>query len=159
MSAWCKFKIGRVSCATERRVEDVDVAKELLDLQSTGNWDVLSVAPDAVPASDGHWQFPRIGAGWEAAGSGYVVQCFETAESNSFILATAADMSAPEILVELGGLATEQWPRQLFVPYELALRAVRHFLQSGLQDPGLDWIALDGFPRKTVRRRGARKQQ
>jgi len=152
MSAWCQFKIGRLSDSRKHQIDETDVAKELLDLQSTGSWDGLHIVPDAEPAPDGHWQFPRISADWEAGGDGYVVQCFETAESRSSILSTSADLTEPEVFIELGGQTQELWPRQLFVSYDLALRALQQFLLTGLQDPALNWIALNSFPRKTVKR-------
>ncbi len=127
---------------------------ELRNLQAVGaSWDGLHIFPDAQPAPDGHWQFPRICAGWEAQGQGYVVQCHESAESRSFFLATAAQLSAPEVYVELGGMTQELWPTQLFVPYDLALAALDHFLRTGLQDSTLAWVGLNAFPRKTVPRR------
>jgi len=57
---------------------------------------------------------PRISAGWEAGGDGYVVQSFETAESRSSIL-SAAHVSAPEVHIELGAMTRELWPRDLLL--------------------------------------------
>lgn len=152
MKPWCEFKIERTSYAEGRQIAQTDVPRELLNLQSSGNWDGLHIFPDAVPAPDGHWQFPRISAGWEDKGQGYVVQCFETAASNSFILSTSSEVGQPEIHIDLIG-TQELWPQQLFVPYDLAARALEYFLDTGLQDPSLFWVGLSSFPRKTVKRR------
>lgn len=150
MSTVRKFRIGRFVYAEETRVEETDVASELHALQGARSCVGLHIVPDAAPAPDGHWQFPRISAGWEPAGGGYVVQCYEAAESSSCILATASELSDRNVLIELGGLATELWPRELFVPYELALLAVLHFLDTGQQEPSFDWVQLNAFPREVV---------
>ena len=156
MGAWCTFKIERTSCTDGRVIAEADVPKELLGLQEVGAWDGLHVFPDAEPARDGHWQFPRISADWVAEGLGYVVQCFETADSKSFFLSTSASLSESEVYIELGGLAEELWPKQLFVPYDLAAKAMQHFLGTGLQDPELAWVGLSSFQRETVPRRPRR---
>jgi hypothetical protein len=151
MKPWCTFKIERLSYADRRSIAEGDVPEELLALQSCGTWDGLHIFPDAGPAPDGHWQFPRISVGWE--GQGYVLQCFETAESISFILSTSLDIASPEVYIDVGGMTRELWPKQLFVPYDLALQALQHFLSTGLQDSKLCWIGLSSFPRKTIKRR------
>lgn len=133
-----------------RPIARENVSDELRNLQTLGAWDGLHIFPDSQPTPDGHWQFPRICAGWEAAGPGYVVQCYESADSRSFFLATSARMSAPKVCINLGGMAEELWPAQLFVPHGLALAALEHFLCTGLQDPALAWVGLNAFSRKTV---------
>ena len=50
--------------------------------------------------------------------------------------------------VELGGQALERWPRELFVPPELAVQALNHFLEFSKQVPALLWVRIDGFPRR-----------
>jgi hypothetical protein len=147
------FKIHRMSGFEGRSIAREDAPDELRNLQALGAWDGLQVFPDAQPAPDGHWQFPRISAGWEAAGRGYVVQCYETADSSSFFLATSRQLSAPEVYVELGGMAEELWPAQLFVPYAMALSALEHFLNTGRQDPSLAWVGLNAFARQVLSRR------
>lgn len=156
MSAWCSFKIQRISDAEERKLMATDVPRALMELPAKGSWDGLQIFPDAEPGLDGHWQFPRLSAGWEDEGQGYVVQCFENADSLSFFLSTSAEVSGPEVYIELGGATQELWPRQLFVPYDLAFKAIQHLLASGLQDPALSWVGLRNFPRKTVARRAWR---
>ena len=148
MSAWCEFKIQRMYGAEPESVPVADLPRVVLDLQSMSHWHGLQIFPDAEPAPDGHWQFPRVSIGWHRAGPGYVVQCFETVHSNSCLLATASKLSEPETYVELGGRGQELWPKQLFVPYGSVMQAVDHFLATGLQDPLLDWIGLGAFPRR-----------
>lgn len=65
-------------------------------------------------------------------------------------LVTSQGFSAPSIEVELGRQALERWPRELFVSAERATQALNHFLQFGTQDPALEWIRLDAFPREIV---------
>jgi hypothetical protein len=156
MSAWCSFKIQRISDAEERDLLATDVPRTLMELQAMGRWDGLQIFPDAEPEPDGHWQFPRISAGWEDEGRGYVVQCFENTDPLSYLLSTSEEVSEPEVYTELGSATQELWPRQLFVPYDTALKAIQHFLASGLQDPALSWVGLCNFPRKTVARRAWR---
>jgi len=153
MSAWCEFKIERMYGAEPEAVSEAELPQVVLDLQSTGGLNGLQIVPDAAPAPDGHWQYPYLHVEWHSSGRGYVVQCFETVYSDSFFLATSANLSEPEIYVELGGQGQELWPTQLFVPYDSVMQALNHFLTTGLQDPLLDWIGLGDFPRRPVARR------
>jgi len=152
----CNFKIERMSGFDGHPIAREDVSKELWDLQARGQLEGLQFFPDTEPAADGHWQFPRMSVGWESEGAGYVVQCYETVDSRSCILAESASLSEPEVYLELGGKTGELWPAQLFVPFELALSAIEHFLRVGRQDPDLAWVGLNVFPRKTVPRRPRR---
>jgi hypothetical protein len=52
--------------------------------------------------------------------------------------------------MELGGQALELWPCELFVSAEHATHALNHFLEHGKQDPALEWVRIDGFPRETL---------
>lgn len=150
---WCSFKIERMSGFDRHSIAREDVSTELTALQGPDAWDDgLLIVPDAQPEPDGHWQFPRISASWETVGQGYVVQCCETTESRSFILVRSSQLSEPKVYIELGGMTEELWPTQLFVPYDLALTALEHFLRTGRQDPALVWVGLNAFPRKTVPR-------
>jgi hypothetical protein len=83
-------------------------------------------------------------------GNGFVFQCYEDAESWSDFLVTSRQFSTPSVEVELGGQALERWPRELFVAAECAAQALGHFLAHGKQDPALEWIRIDGFPRETL---------
>ena len=35
-------------------------------------------------------------------------------------------------------------------PAAQATQALNHFLESGKQDPALEWVRIDGFPRETL---------
>jgi hypothetical protein len=83
-------------------------------------------------------------------GGGFVLQCYEHGESWSDFLVTSRQFSTPSVEVELGGQALERWPRELFVTAEPATRALNCFLDHGKQDPTLEWIRIDGFPRETL---------
>jgi hypothetical protein len=105
-------------------------------------WDGTSIAP-----TDG--QFPLLHVDWHV-GHGFVIQCYEDERSWSYFLVTSRNFSAPSIEMELGGQALERWPPELFVSVERATQALNHFLNSGEQDPLLEWVRIDGFPRETV---------
>jgi hypothetical protein len=79
-----------------------------------------------------------------------VFQCYEDEESWSDFLVTSRHFSLPLIEVELGGQTLERWPRELFVSAELATQALNQFLSVGKQDPALEWVRIDAFPRETV---------
>lgn len=136
-----------------RPIAQDDIPGELRNLQASSGLEGLQLFPEADPAPDGHWQFPRMSIGWEAEGAGYVVQCYETADSRSCMLVKSARLTEPEVYLDLGGQTEELWPVQLFVPFELALTAIEHFLRTGRQAPELTWVGLNEFPRKTVPRR------
>lgn len=118
-------------------------ASELLtEVQSRPVWDGASISPaDAA--------YPRVHLDWHA-GHGFVFQCYEDEESWSDFLVTSRHFSAPSIEMELGGQALERWPRELFVSAELATQALNRFLNCGKQDPTLEWIRIDAFPRETI---------
>jgi len=42
------------------------------------------------------------------------------------------------------------WPRELFVSAAQATQALNHFLEHGKQDPALEWVRIDAFPRETL---------
>jgi hypothetical protein len=118
-------------------------ASELLaDVQSRRAWDGAAIAPADV-------QFPRVHVDWHE-GHGFVFQCYEDKEAWSDFLVTTRHFSPPSIEMELGGQALERWPRELFVSPERATKALNHFLEHGKQDPALEWIRIDAFPRETL---------
>ena len=118
-------------------------ASELLsDVQSRPVWDGASISPADA-------RFPLIHIDWHE-GYGFILQCYEDEESSSDFLVTSQRFSTPSVEVELGGQALERWPPELFVPVELAIRALNHFLDFGKQDQALEWVRIDGFPRETV---------
>lgn len=118
-------------------------ASELLaEVQSRPVWDGASISP-------GDAGYPRVHLDWHK-GHGFVCQCYQHEESWSDFLVTTRHFSSPSIEVELGGQALERWPRELFVPAERAIQALHHFLEFGKQDPGLEWVRIDAFPREIV---------
>jgi hypothetical protein len=118
------------------------ISELLSEVQSRPAWDRSSICPADA-------QFPLAHVDWHE-GHGFVLQCYEDEESWSYFLVTNRHFSTPSIEVELGGQALERWPRELVVPAERAARALNHFLDFGKQDPALEWIRIDAFPRETV---------
>lgn len=51
MSAWCSFKIQRISAAEERDLLATDVPKALKELQAMGSWDGLHVSSSTLRPS------------------------------------------------------------------------------------------------------------
>jgi hypothetical protein len=134
------FALSFVTTETERPAPPASAILE--QVRSRPAWDSASISPiDA--------QFPLLHVEWRE-GLGYMVQCYEDASALSDFLTTAPDCGHPSVQVELGGQALELWPPELFVPHELAHRAVEHFLASGTQDRTLAWVRLDAFPRETI---------
>lgn len=150
MAKWCEFEIIWMYGGDKAPLTCAELPKALGDLPTKGRLNGLQIFPDAEPAPDGHWQFPRVSIGWYSEAQGYLVQCFETAYSDSFFLATSSSQSEPLIYVEHDGQGQELWPRQLFAPYPTALQALEHFLATGLQDTRLDWVGISDFPRQFV---------
>ena len=105
-------------------------------------WDGASISPADA-------DYPRVHLDWHE-GHGFVFHCYEDGESWSDFLVTTRDFSSPSIEVELGGQALERWPRELFVSAERAAQALNHFLEFGKQDPALEWVRIDEFPRETL---------
>jgi Immunity protein Imm1 len=122
-------------------------ARHVLEaMQGRPAWDTVCVVPT------GSKRFPFMNISWHAE-YGFEVQCFQTPESKSEFLVTGEALYSPEVYVELGGQTQELWPRQLFVPLELALEALRFFLETGRENQDLRWVPINGFPRRTVRTR------
>ena len=74
--------------------------------------------------------FPRVSIDWHE-GHGFVVFCFEVEESRGYFLAREGIYGDPTIAVILGGQAMEKWPPELFVPGDVAAKALEHFLRGG----------------------------
>ena len=118
-------------------------ASELLsDVQSRPTWDGASICPADA-------QYPRVHLDWHE-GHGFVFQCYEDEESWSDFVVTSRSFSTPSVEIELGGQALERWPRELFVSAAQATQALNHFLEHGKQDPALEWVRIDAFPRETL---------
>jgi hypothetical protein len=77
---------------------------------------------------------------------GFSVLCFARPSSVGYLAASGAKLSAPAVLVCLGGQVIEKWPREL----SQARAVVSHFLKSGAQLPSIRWVRPDKFQRKTV---------
>lgn len=101
------------------------VSELLTGVQSRPLWDGASISPVDT-------QFPCVHFDWHE-GHGFVLQCYE--DEGSW---------------RLGGQALERWPRELFVSAERATQALSHFLEFGKQDPTLEWVRIDAFPREIV---------
>ena len=114
----------------------------LADVQSRPVWDGASISP----ADE---DYPRVHLDWHQ-GHGFVFQCYAHEESWSDFLVTRRQFSTPSVEMELGGQALERWPPALFVSADHATQALDYFLEHGGQDPTLEWIRIDGFPRETL---------
>ena len=142
------FRIVKQYCGDQDRISAADVAAAVRDLQSRSSWHGVQIFPDTKPAPDGIWQFPRLSVGWIQEGGGYLVQCFESVDSRSYLLVARRPLSEPEILMTLGFFGRGLWPRQCSVPYERALQAIFHFIETGSLDPSLDWVGLNDVSRQ-----------
>lgn len=150
MSVWCEFKIVRMYCSDQEHLSASELPEAVLELPTMSNLTGIQIFPDAELALDGHWQYPRISIGSYPDGDGYILQCSETASSESHLLATSSTLSSPEIYMAFGGPSSELWPKELFVPYATVMHALNHFLATGLQARQLAWIGLGAFPRQDV---------
>jgi len=109
-------------------------------------------------------QYPIMHIDWHRD-AGFVVMVFENAESVGFYPITGTKTGHPEVQIELGGQALEKWPRELFVPREIAAAVFETFLRTGRQDSSFTWVANDAFAREVLweteaqRRAWERKQQ
>jgi hypothetical protein len=118
------------------------VADLLADVQSRPVWDGASI-------SSADADYPRAHFDWHE-GNGFAFQCYEDGEAWSDFLVTSREFSTPSVDMELGGQALERWPLELFVSAERTAQALNHFLEYGKQDPALEWVRIDGFPRETL---------
>lgn len=134
------FRLSFVTDETEPTIPSV--SEILAQVRARAVWDVASLAPANA-------QFPLLHMEWHE-GSGFVVQCYEDENSWSDFLLAGPNCGPPAVELNLDGQALERWPSELFVPEELARRAIEYFLKSGKQDPALHWVRIDGFPRETI---------
>ena len=133
---WLSFVTG------ETELPIPAVSQILARLRSGPVWDVASIAP-----ADS--QFPLLHVEWHE-GHEFVVQCYEDENAWSDFLLAGLRCGPPTIEINLGGQTLERWPSELFVPEELARQALDYFLATGKQDPALQWVRIDAFPRKTI---------
>jgi hypothetical protein len=136
------FQYSTVINAQGTDVSPGEAASILASMQSHPSWDEVCVFCRET-------QFPLLNLSWHTA-HGFLVQCFEAAESRSDFLVVDEPLSPPTIDIILGGQTQEQWPRQLFVPIGLAREAMEFFLELGRQSPNLRWVRIDRFPRRTI---------
>lgn len=127
----------------EISAEHPDVAGLLARLQA-GEALELSVHP-----VDEMIQFPMMHVDWHRE-AGFVVMVFEDEQSIGFYPTSDVPTGAPEIQIELGGQALEKWPRELFVPLEMAIRVCKTFIATGRQDRSVPWVANDAFAREII---------
>ena len=146
-----KFKYTKVAGQRMLSLTPEKVPGMLRAMRSRPTWEGVIISPDAKPGPDGEGQYPILSLGWYP-GFGYEAHCMELKPKSHFV-ARDKKLSEPEVYVELGGQGQELWPRELFVPYEVAERAVLHLLHTGKRDRSLAWVAIDAFARKNVRAR------
>lgn len=133
----------RLSFLTSEEALRLPPASDILaQVRARPVWDLASIAP-----AEG--QFPLLHIDWHE-GRGFVLQCYQDEQSWSDFLTSGSECGVPTVEVELGGQALERWPAELFVPEDVARRAIEHFARFGTQDPALRWIRIDEFPRETI---------
>ena len=146
-----KFKYTKVAGQRMLSLTPAKVPGMLRAMRKRPTWEGVIISPDAKPGPDGEGQYPILSLGWYP-GFGYEAHCIELAPKSHFV-ATGSELSKPEVYVELNGSGQELWPRELFVPFATAEQAVLHLLRAGERDRSLPWVAIDAFPRRSVRAR------
>lgn len=146
-----KFKYAKVAGKRTLRLTPDRVPGMLRAMQNRPTWEGLIISPDAKPGPGGEGQYPVLSLGWYPE-FGYEAHCMELSPKSHFV-ATGAKLSKPAVYVELGGQGQELWPREMFVPFATAEQVVLHLLRTGRRDPSLSWVAIDAFPRTSVRTR------
>ena len=134
------FKLSFVSCADELPVPAV--SRLLTAVQQAPAWDEAAIFPEGGV-------FPRMHLSWIEA-CGFNIQYFEDETSSGEFLTDGAEISDPEVEINLGGQALELWPKQLFVTHAQAARAVEFFLESGKRIPAQRWVETGGFSRQVL---------
>ena len=143
-----KFTYCKVAGRRDMRLEPSRVPNMLRAMLRRATWEGVIVSPDAELGPDGQGQYPRLNLGWYP-GFGYEVQCMELTGKDHFAV-TSKTLSHPAVYVELGGQGQELWPRELFVPYEVAEKAVLYLLANEKRDPSVTWVANGAFKRRAV---------
>jgi hypothetical protein len=139
------FRYIRVATTRATRLLPQGAEKLLKAMQSRPSWDEVHVSP-------GKYEYPFFSLSWHHD-AGYVVHSFERDEYFSKFLVSGEEMSKPTVFIELGGQTEELWPRELFISIDVARSALEHFVASGLRSPEMNWVRIDRFPRRTVRRK------
>jgi hypothetical protein len=139
------FRYSTINSGAKTVITPGQVEPILRAMQSRPAWDELQVSSEDT-------QFPLLNVSWHSP-DGFVMQCFERPESNSDFLTSQLLLSPPSVYVELGGQTQELWPKELFVPLDLACQALDRFVITGQQQSDLTWVGISNFPRRTVRPR------
>jgi hypothetical protein len=147
-----KFKYTKVAGSRYMSLTRERVPGMLHAIQRRPSWEGVIITPDAKLGLDGKGQYPVLSLGWYPD-FGFSVHFMGLDWKENHFAATQADLSKPEVYVELGGQGQELWPRELFVPYALAERAVNHLLRAGKRNPSLTWVGISAFKRRAVKPR------
>jgi len=131
------FQIAFITDEAPAPIESVSAV--LAQARSSPRCDGGSITP-----VDG--QFPCLWVEWHSC-LGFVIQCYEDESSPGDFLVSGSCCGIPKVEIELGGQALELWPSELFVSDELAEQALKCFIATGRQNPDLNWVRIDAFPR------------
>jgi len=131
------FQIAFITDEAPSPIESVSAV--LAQARSSPRCDGGSITP-----VDG--QFPCLWVEWHSC-LGFVIQCYEDESSPGDFLVSGSCCGIPKVEIELGGQALELWPSELFVSDELAEQALKCFIATGRQNPDLNWVRIDAFPR------------
>tara|TARA_R110002096_G_scaffold57426_3_gene145626 strand:- start:2605 stop:3111 length:507 start_codon:yes stop_codon:yes gene_type:complete len=134
------FKLSFISCAHEQPVPAV--SRLLSAVRQAPAWDDVAIFPEGGV-------FPRMHLSWKEA-DGFNIHYFADETSSGEFLTDDAEISYPEVEINLGGQALELWPKQLFITQAHAARAVEFFLESGKRLPAQRWVETGGFPRQVI---------
>jgi hypothetical protein len=110
-------------------------------------------ASDDVIVSQKFSYLPRMFISWhdQDGVGGFLLHCFEADDFEGFFLAESLAFGPCEVRMALPGGATEAWPRQLFVPWGLALDALSAFLVSdGERFATYAWVPTQQIPRQSL---------
>ena len=147
-----KFKYTKVAGMRYMSLTRERVPGMLRAMQRRATWEGVIITPDAELGLDGKGQYPVLSLSWYPD-FGYDVHFMGLDWKENFFAAAQAELSKPEVYVELGGQGQELWPPELFVPYSVAERAVNYLVRTGKRNPSLIWVGISAFKRKAVRAR------
>ena len=147
-----KFKYTKVAGLRCMSLARERVPGMLRAMQRRATWEGVIITPDAELGLDGKGQYPILSLSWYPD-FGYDVHFMGLDWKENFFVAAQAELSKPEVYVELGGQGQELWPPELFVPYSIAERAVNYLVRTGKRNPSLTWVGISAFKRKAVKAR------
>jgi hypothetical protein len=131
------FRFSCISCSDAQPVSSVSML--LGRVKENPAWDEASIFREDAG-------YPFLHLAWQSD-RGFIVHCFEDAESAGAFAVESETLTAPEVEINLGGQTLERWPRQLFVSERVARTAVEFFLSTGKSDPSQHWVGTGGFGR------------